>query len=86
MTDGSALGIRQCEILNRTIHALSVSRLRLAELKEWEEAKRAGVYFLFGKTEDGNFKAYNQFGWPTESNEYDSILTEKPTNGGRPRP
>ncbi len=58
MADGSALGIRQCEILNRTIHALSVSRLRLAELKDWEEAKRAGVYFLFGKSEDGSLKAY----------------------------
>jgi hypothetical protein len=58
MADGSPLGIRQCEILNRTIHALAISRGRLPELRDWEEAKRAGVYFLFGKTEEGNPKVY----------------------------
>jgi Domain of unknown function (DUF4357) len=58
MVDGSPLGIRQCEILNRTIHALAISRGRLPELRDWEEAKRSGVYFLFGKTEEGNPKVY----------------------------
>lgn len=58
MVDGSALGIRQCEILNRTIQSLSVSRGRLGELRDWEESKRSGVYFLFGKTEDGNPMTY----------------------------
>jgi Domain of unknown function (DUF4357) len=58
MADGSPLGIRQCEILNRTIHALAISRGRLPELRDWEEAKRSGVYFLFGRTEEGNPKVY----------------------------
>jgi hypothetical protein len=58
MADDSIFGIRECEILNRTIHALSVSRGRLGELKDWDEAKRLGVYFLFGKTPEGDSKAY----------------------------
>jgi Domain of unknown function (DUF4357) len=58
MADGSPLGIRQCEIFNRTIHALAISRGRLPELRDWEEAKRSGVYFLFGKTEEGNPMVY----------------------------
>jgi hypothetical protein len=58
MSDGSPLGIRQCEIFNRTIHALAVSRARLAELRDWEEAQRAGVYILLGKSEDGKPTAY----------------------------
>ena len=58
MADGSPFGIRQCEIFNRTIHALAVSRGRLGELKAWDEASRPGVYFLLGKTEDGISKVY----------------------------
>ena len=54
MADGSAFGIRQCEIFNRTIQALAVSRARLGELKDWDEAGRSGVYFLFGKTDEGD--------------------------------
>jgi hypothetical protein len=58
MADGSALGIRQCEILNRTIQSLSVSRGRLPELFSWSEIDGAGVYFLFGKAESGADMAY----------------------------
>lgn len=58
MSDGSPFGIRQCEIFNRTIHALAVSRGRIAELKGWEEASRPGVYFLLGRAEDGALKVY----------------------------
>lgn len=58
MADGSPFGIRQCEIFNRTIHALAVSRGRLAELKSWTEAARPGVYFLLGKTEEGTQQVY----------------------------
>lgn len=54
MADGSAFGIRQCEIFNRTIQGLAVSRARVAELKEWEEAGGSGVYFLFGRTDEGD--------------------------------
>ena len=58
MADNSIFGIRQCEILNRTILALSVSRARLGELKDWDEASSSGIYFLFGKTSEGDPKAY----------------------------
>jgi hypothetical protein len=58
MADGSAFGIRQCEILNRTLQSLSVSRGRLSELRDWAESRRAGVYFLLGKDEDGNPLVY----------------------------
>ena len=58
MADGSAFGIRQCEIFNRTIQALSVSRGRLAELREWKESRRSGTYLLFGKNDNGDPKAY----------------------------
>ncbi len=58
MADDSIFGIRQCEILNRTILALSVSRARLGELKDWDEASSSGIYFLFGKTSEGDPKAY----------------------------
>lgn len=58
MADGSALGIRQCEILNRTIQSLSVSRGRLPELFAWPEIEGVGVYFLFGRNDNGNEMAY----------------------------
>lgn len=58
MADGSPLGIRQCEIFNRTIQALSVSRGRLSELRSWDEASRAGVYLLLGKAEEGEPQVY----------------------------
>jgi len=58
MADGSAFGIRQCEILNRTIQALAVSRGRLAELFAWPEVESAGVYFLFGRNEHARQMAY----------------------------
>jgi len=58
MADGSAFGIQQAEIFNRTVQALAVSRARIAELKDWPEASRAGVYFLFGVDEEDRPKVY----------------------------
>ena len=58
MADDSIFGIRQCEIFNRTIQAFSVSRGRLGELKDWPEVQGAGVYFLLGKTPEGDQKVY----------------------------
>lgn len=58
MADGSPLGIRQCEIFNRTIQAFAVSRGRLAELRSWDEASRPGIYFLLGRTENGDQQVY----------------------------
>lgn len=49
MADGTPLGIRQVEVSNRTIQAFAVTRSRLSELKEWNDANRAGVYFLLAR-------------------------------------
>jgi len=45
-------------ILTRTLHAFAVQRERLADLKEWPDANRPGVYFLFGETAEEKRKAY----------------------------
>lgn len=52
LTDGSVTGIRHGEIVNWTGQAIACPRLRFPELKEWTEAKRPGVYFLFGQDEE----------------------------------
>lgn len=48
LDDGSISGIRHAEIVNWTGQALSVPRTQIKSLYEWEEAKKPGVYFLFG--------------------------------------
>src|SRR5882762_7257324 len=52
LADGSVSGIRHGEIVNWTGQAISCPRARFAELKEWAEVRRPGVYFLFGVDED----------------------------------
>ncbi|MCW8825398.1 MAG: GIY-YIG nuclease family protein [Gammaproteobacteria bacterium] len=42
-------GIRHGEIVNWTGQAMMVPRKRYNELKEWDEASKPGVYFLFGE-------------------------------------
>ncbi len=51
LADGSLGGIRHGEIINWTGQSIACSRLRLNELKEWDELERPGVYFLFGQDE-----------------------------------
>jgi len=58
MADGTVTGIREIEILTRTLHAFAVQRERLADLKGWPDANRPGVYFLFGETPEEKHKAY----------------------------
>lgn len=48
LSDGDVSGIRHAEIVNWTGQALAFSRNSLAELKEWQEVRRQGVYFLLG--------------------------------------
>jgi hypothetical protein len=48
LADGTVTGIRHAEVVNWTGQALSCPRLRIAELGEWDEARRPGVYLLFG--------------------------------------
>lgn len=52
LADGSATGIRHGEIANWTGQALACPRSRFAELREWAELRRPGVYLLFGLVEE----------------------------------
>ena len=53
LADASPSGIRHVEIANWSGQAVACPRSRLIELKNWPEAQRPGVYFLFEKqTED----------------------------------
>lgn len=52
LADGSATGIRHAEVVNWTGQAVACAKHRVPDLKNWDEAKRPGVYFLFG-LEDG---------------------------------
>lgn len=49
LADGNVTGIRHGEIVNWTGQAVMVPRKRYAELKDWDEASKPGVYFLFGE-------------------------------------
>lgn len=59
LKDGTVTGIKFGEIVNQTIQAISCPRLKLPELNSYPEAKRPGVYFLFGQDEEtSEQKAY----------------------------
>lgn len=52
LADGGVTGIRHGEIVNWTGQAIACPRTRFPELREWTEAKRPGIYFLFGQDEE----------------------------------
>jgi len=52
LADGGVTGIRHGEIVNWTGQAIACPRTRFTELREWAEAKRPGIYFLFGQNEE----------------------------------
>lgn len=52
LADGTASGVKHGEIANWTGQAIACPRARFQELREWPEAKRPGVYFLFGTDEE----------------------------------
>lgn len=59
LKDGTVTGIKFGEVVNQTIQSISCPRLRTTELANYPEAKRPGVYFLFGQDEEsGGPKAY----------------------------
>ena len=59
LKDGTVTGIRFGEVVNQTIQSIACPRNRVTELRTYEEAKRPGVYFLFGNDETtGDTKAY----------------------------
>ena len=51
LKDGTVTGIKIAEIVNQTIQAVACPRNRVAELATYPEAKRPGIYFLFGSDE-----------------------------------
>lgn len=52
LADGTSTGIRHAEITNWSGQALACPRPRFADLKDWDEIKRPGLYFLFGTAEE----------------------------------
>jgi hypothetical protein len=46
LADGAPSGIRLSEIINWTGQSLSCPRARIAELAQWKESQRPGIYFL----------------------------------------
>lgn len=59
LKDGTVTGIRFGEIINQTIQLIACPRNRVTELKNYDEAKKQGIYFLFGNDEKtGDNKAY----------------------------
>ena len=59
LADGTSSGIRHAEITNWSGQALACPRARFSDLKDWQEVKRPGVYFLFGTGEEsGNDAVY----------------------------
>jgi len=48
LVDGTVGGLRTAEIMNWTGHAMAVQRTHLGELLQRDEAKRTGVYILWG--------------------------------------
>ena len=54
LKDGTVTGIKFGEVVNQTIQSISCPRNRIAELSNYSEAKRPGIYFLFGFDEDTN--------------------------------
>ncbi|RYY86182.1 MAG: GIY-YIG nuclease family protein [Chitinophagaceae bacterium] len=59
LKDGTVTGIKFGEVVNQTIQSISCPRLRISELSDLAEAKRPGVYFLFGEDEEtGEVKTY----------------------------
>lgn len=59
LPSGSINGIKHAEIVNWTGQAISCPRSQFKELKNWSEATKPGIYFLFGADgDDGDLAAY----------------------------
>lgn len=58
LVDGTVGSLMTAEILNWTGHMLRARRKDLGRLRNRDEAKRTGVYVLFGSDDDGEPAAY----------------------------
>lgn len=54
LKDGTVTGMKFGEVVNHTIQCIACPRLKASELSLLSEARRPGVYFLFGKDEETN--------------------------------
>lgn len=54
LKDGTVTGMKFGEVVNHTIQSIVCPRLKASELSQLQEARRPGVYFLFGKDEETN--------------------------------
>lgn len=56
LKEGTVSGIKQAEIVNHTIQALSCPRVKLVDLNRYftKESNRPGVYFLIGQNDNVN--------------------------------
>lgn len=54
LKDGTVTGMKFSEVVNHTIQSISCPRLKTSDLSQLPEARRPGVYFLFGKDEETN--------------------------------
>ncbi|HRH17091.1 MAG TPA: GIY-YIG nuclease family protein [Aquabacterium sp.] len=57
LADAEVGGIRHAEIVNWTGQALAFPRSKVADLKNWPEVRRQGVYFLIGTDEESGQEA-----------------------------
>lgn len=53
LTEGSPLGIKEAVITNRLVKAVMFPRKKIKEVATRKAVNYTGVYFLFGKTENG---------------------------------
>jgi hypothetical protein len=58
LIDGTSDGVVACDLRNRTVKGYKIPRIRLKELANREDLKRAGVYFLVGRDETDSEAAY----------------------------
>jgi len=76
LPSGSINGIRHAEIVNWTGQAISCPRNLFKGLKDWPEATKPGIYFLFGVDDDG----HNQVAYIGEAENVHERLKNHITN------
>lgn len=57
LENGNTSGIRHLEIVNWSGQGIFVPRTKIKDLDRWAEAKRPGIYFLFGRDEKNGCQA-----------------------------
>lgn len=76
LDDATVTGIRYAELVNWTGQAIVCPRNRLNELKNWPEASKPGVYFLF----EGHFSDIKPLAYIGESEDVAGRLTSHDRN------